>query len=263
MGVVTWNVQRAASARARSQMSWLASQPDADVVVLTEIPRSGAAHADALHAHGYRVLCPEPDGDYRVLVAARVGAVTPVAGLYAGGMSGRFVAARIALTGPTTLGIVGLYVPSRGSREHRNVAKRLFQTEVAAMLPRLGRAYPDASPLIVAGDLNVVEPGHLPAHRVFGQWEYDFYRAFAGAGLIDAYRHVHPRTVEHSWYGRSGAGYRFDHVFCDDPGLVLRCAYLHAPRRAKLSDHSAMTATFGLTSPVTGLPPVEAGQVGV
>jgi hypothetical protein len=45
--------------------------------------------------------------------------------------------------------------------------------------------------VFVAGDLNVVEPGHIPHHSVFGDREHDFYRSFVGAGLIDAYRALH------------------------------------------------------------------------
>jgi hypothetical protein len=53
--------------------------------------------------------------------------------------------------------------------------------------------------MVIAGDLNVVEPDHVPFHRVFGQWEYDFYQSFAKSGLTDAFRHLNPRRVEHSW----------------------------------------------------------------
>ena len=49
-----------------------------------------------------------------------------------------------------------------------------------AFLARFG------GPVIVAGDLNVVEPGHQPRYPVFGGWEYDFYRSFAAAGMTDA-----------------------------------------------------------------------------
>jgi|GEM_PF-4242786 hypothetical protein len=48
VSLVTWNVQRAAEPRAHAQMSWLVGQPAADVVVLTELPQTGSAHADAL-----------------------------------------------------------------------------------------------------------------------------------------------------------------------------------------------------------------------
>ncbi len=39
-----------------------------------------------------------------------------------------------------------------------------------------------------------------------GDWEYGFYRSFAGARLTDAYRVLHPDAPGHSWFGRSGQG---------------------------------------------------------
>jgi hypothetical protein len=43
---------------------------------------------------------------------------------------------------------------------------------------------------VIAGDLNVVEQNHDPRYAVFGEWEYDFYRAFGRAGFEDAFRTV-------------------------------------------------------------------------
>ncbi|MFZ1986886.1 MAG: hypothetical protein WAU91_20915, partial [Desulfatitalea sp.] len=150
----------------------------------------------------------------------------------------------VALDSGHRLGVAGVYVPSRGARGERNVAKRAVQAEVAGRLPQLRKRFGHGGPLIVAGDLNVVEPGHQPHHRVFGGWEYDFYRAFPAAGLVDAFRLMHPTAVEHSWFGRSGAGYRFDHLFFSDEhrACVTSCSYLQTPRTAGLSDHAALSA---------------------
>jgi exonuclease III len=248
--VLTWNVQHAAAARARRQIDWLAAQDRADVVVLTEVPARGDAHAAALADHGYTAHCPTPTGDYRALLATRLGTLAVADHLYRGAYPSRFVAARISPPDATALVVIGLYVPSRGPQAHRNVAKRAFQNEVAAVLPHLPDAFGTAQPVIVAGDLNVLEPGHQPHHTVFGAWEYDFYRAFATAGLTDGFRHWHPAADEHSWFGRAGLGYRFDHLFCTSAHLpaLLDCQYLHAPRHRRLSDHSALAATLRLTA---------------
>ncbi|MGW0504036.1 endonuclease/exonuclease/phosphatase family protein [Micromonospora sp. NPDC003241] len=247
VSLITWNVQHASAARARRQIDWLTALDDADIVVLTEVPASGDAHAALLADHGYTVLCPAPTGDYRTLLATRVGTLTAADHLYTGAYPGRLVTASIALSGRVALAIAGLYVPSRGPKAHRNVAKRAFQTEIATLLPHLRSAF-TGLPVLIAGDLNVLEPGHQPHHSVFGVWEYDFYRAFTDAGFSDGFRHRHPDADEHSWFGRAGLGYRFDHLFCtthDLPGL-LHCNYLHAPRTQALSDHSALAATLRL-----------------
>lgn len=148
--------------------------------------------------------------------------------------------------GDHAVGLLGLYVPSRGPKERRNEDKRAFQNAVEQALPGLLKEFTGS--VVVSGDLNVVEPGHTPHYAVFGTWEYDFYRAFLDTGLTDAFRHVHPDAVDHSWFGRGGNGYRFDHIFVtaghkDD---VQVCQYLHEPRELGLTDHSAMLLRLAL-----------------
>jgi len=253
LSVLTWNVQHASAERSIRQAAWLAARPDAQVVVLTEVGHGpgGTAVISALTDHGYTCLTAQsraPAG-YRTVIASRCAAPQPLdCGITV--LGHRAVAATMDLDGHQ-VAVLGLYVPSRGPREHRNRDKRAFQEAAAAALHGL-LARIDGL-LVVAGDLNVLEPGHRPHYRLFGTWEYDFYRAFATAGLLDAYRVLHPDTVEHSWYGRGGNGYRFDHTFVTTRHAhrLLECRYLHAPRQAGLSDHAAMTATVALTDPAT------------
>ncbi|MGH8904394.1 MAG: endonuclease/exonuclease/phosphatase family protein [Egibacteraceae bacterium] len=177
--LLTWNVQHAAPARARRQAAWLASQADADVLVLTEVRDApgGQALVQALGEHGYEVIVPDSSGgEYLVVVAARIDGLEALP-VRLGRLPARFAAARVTL-GAHRIGVAGLYVPSRGSRYRRNEDKRAFQEAVSAQLPRL-TADPDCGPLVVAGDLNVVEPGHQPRYGVFGEWEYRFYTDFA------------------------------------------------------------------------------------
>jgi exonuclease III len=142
--------------------------------------------------------------------------------------------------------ILGLYVPSRGAKQVRNQAKREFQRAVSDALPRFLEEFD--GPVIAVGDLNVVEPGHIPYHAIFGEWEYDFYRSFVDAGFVDAYRLLNPRSVEHSWYGRSGQGYRFDHAFISAKhvDLVRSCGYIQEPRIVGITDHAALALTVGI-----------------
>lgn len=246
VGVITWNVQHAAADRARRQVAWLAAQDHADIVVLTEVPGSGTADVlvEALHARGYEVCLADGDGaDYRVIAGSRTGRLTVAAGLPDTCLSHRLAAVRVDRPGHVPLSVVGLYVPSRGPQSKRNVAKRQFQDSVAGLLPRLPNYLGPDAPIVIGGDLNVVEPGHIPHHAVFGDWEYDFYRAFSEAGFVDCFRHLNSHALDHSWFGRSGAGYRFDHLFItsEHAGLVAGCAYLHEARTGGLSDHAAMS----------------------
>ncbi|MGH3929996.1 MAG: endonuclease/exonuclease/phosphatase family protein, partial [Pseudonocardiaceae bacterium] len=160
----------------------------------------------------------------------------------------RIVAARVRVGGRSAT-VIGLYVPSRGSAERRNVDKRAFQNSVTKVLPRLTAEV--RGPLVITGDLNVVEPGHQPHYAVFGDWEYGFYRSFTGTGLVDAFRALHPHDIEHSWYGRASTGYRFDHAFLstDYQWRLVSCQYLHGPRVDGLSDHSAMATIVAMHLP--------------
>ncbi|UOE21974.1 endonuclease [Thermobifida halotolerans] len=241
VGFVVFNAQHASPERSRAQADWLAAHEHADIVVASEVSGTHTALAQALTEHGYDVLAPDSGGDYRVLLASRAGTLSPVPELRLTHLPHRAVTAHLAVDG-LRLAVMGLYVPSRGPRERRNVDKRLVQDSITALLPAL--AGQDAEITVAAGDLNVVEPGHRPHHKVFGAWEYDFYRAFAAHRLTDAFRHLHPDLLDHSWYGRSGNGYRFDHTFTTAPERIRSCAYDHAPRELRLSDHAAMTTVL-------------------
>jgi exodeoxyribonuclease-3 len=248
--VMTWNVQHANPGRSMRQASWIADQ-DADVIVLTEVSATDGGHTlvQALRERGFAVCCPTGSDGYRTLVASRVGKQDNCLEVTARHLPHRCVAVRLHLDDGRVAGVVGLYVPSRGSRERRNVDKRAFQNAVIELLPGLAETLAVDGPIVIAGDLNVVEPGHRPHHTVFGAWEYDFYAAFANIGYPDAFRHLHPDEIDHSWYGRrSGAGYRFDHIFCSPIEAVTDCRYLHEPRLTGLSDHSAMTSTLTVTA---------------
>jgi exonuclease III len=247
--LLTFNAQHASPDRARRQAAWIAAQETADLVILSEVGPGPGGHAliEALTGHGYpAILAPEPPRpDYRTILAARSNDLAAIpSGLDV--LPHRGPAAALSLAGQT-IGLLGLYVPSRGPKERRNQDKRAFQQAVTQALPSFLAQF--TAPVIVAGDLNVVEPGHTPHHPVFGAWEYDFYRSFTTAALTDAYRVLHPHTIEHSWFGRSGQGYRFDHIFITKQHTtqIRSCSYLHAPRRQGLTDHAAMALTLDLS----------------
>ncbi|WP_081915920.1 endonuclease/exonuclease/phosphatase family protein [Saccharothrix sp. NRRL B-16314] len=253
--IVTCNVQRADISRTRRQVAWLVGV-GADVLVLTEVSagESGAVLAGLLADAGYGVLLPSPASNdrYRVLVASRDPEPTAI-DVGAGVLGHRCVAARMSLPAGE-IGVVGLYVPSRGPKELRNQAKRAFQDRVAAMLPDVGRGIGGGGPVVVAGDLNVVEPAHDPRYAVFGSWEYDFYREFGRAGFDDAFRVMEPTKMDYSWFGRPSAeglrnGYRIDHAFVNRAhrAAVVECRYDHSVRTAGLTDHSAMSVTLDLS----------------
>ncbi|KOT46743.1 endonuclease [Streptomyces caelestis] len=249
--LLLFNAQHASPDRSRRQAAWIAGREGADIAVFTEVSstQGGDALVTALTERGYAaVIAPQPSTpDYRTVIACRTSAVRTVPSPVTV-TPHRAPAARVTVGG-YDIGVLGLYVPSRGPKDQRNVAKRAFQEAVTESLPRLLAAFPDM-PVIVAGDLNVIERGHQPPHKVFGDWEYDFYDSFQAAGLTDAFRHLHPDEVTHSWFGRSGNGFRFDHLFVSTPHAerILACDYHQEAREVGLTDHAVMTLRLGLPS---------------
>jgi exodeoxyribonuclease-3 len=148
--------------------------------------------------------------------------------------------------------VIGLYVPSRDASEVKVVRKRRFlESCLAAFTSSAAQDDPAGGQQVLLGDLNLLEPDHQPHYPFFHPFEYAFYRRLADLGLVDAFRHLHPGQVEHSWVGRTGDGYRYDHAFVSK-GLLDAldgCAYLHQPRHLRLSDHSALTLRVRVSRP--------------
>lgn len=226
--------------RAERQLAWLARRPE-DVFVLTETraSRGCALLAERFAAAGYAVHAPacEPS-DYGAMIVSRV-AVDPASTA----RSVDYLPARTAsvtLAGDHPVELIGMYVPSRDAGDEKTRRKRRFLEGCAAALQGAN------SRLVLLGDLNVLEPDHRPAYPFFQPFEYEFYRTLGRWGLVDAFRHLHGDTLEYSWVGRSGDGYRYDHAFVSAAllPLVKACDYIHEPRverAARLSDHSALS----------------------
>lgn len=153
-----------------------------------------------------------------------------------------------AVTLPTSNGpiqVIGTYVPSRDASVEKTERKRKW---LAACNAALATRNPSQATVFL-GDLNVLEPDHQPRYKFFAPFEYGFYRQLTdGCGLIDAFRALHPEKIEHSWVGRTGDGYRYDHVHCtaDLAAKLVSCDYLHQARVDRLSDHSALSVRLAI-----------------
>lgn len=201
--------------------------------------------ADAFRVAGYHVSYPQPDpGDYGVMIVSRIQAHSVDFGDQIGYLPSR--AAAVTLPAPTgPIQVIGAYVPSRDASIEKTQRKRKWLAECTAALSRLERQ----QPTIFLGDLNVIEPGHQPRYKFFAPFEYNFYRQLTDSyGLIDAFRALHPATIQHSWVGRTGDGYRYDHAHCsgDLATKLVCCDYLHQTRIDRLSDHSALSIRLGI-----------------
>jgi exodeoxyribonuclease-3 len=249
LSFLTFNIGNPSEQRAQRQLAWLAGRPE-QVLVLTETKASAGCRllAGAFTAAGYHVAfrAPEP-GEYGVMIISRVMAAADDFAATVGYLPSR--ASSVTLAAPAgPVQVIGAYVPSRDASLDKTERKRKWLEAFTAALA--GRD--PTIPAVFLGDLNVIEPSHLPRYPFFVPFEYDFYRALStNHDLVDAFRHLHPATAEYSWVGRTGDGYRYDHAFCSDSlkTVIGDCQYLHAPRQDGLSDHSALTASFTLQPP--------------
>ncbi len=249
LSLLTFNIGNPSEERARRQLAWLAAR-DERVLVLTETKASVGCQflADAFAAAGYHVTFPVPEpGEYGVMIVSQVHAQPD-----GFGESLRYLPARVAaVTLPTPAGpvqVIGAYVPSRDAGPEKTERKKAWLAACRAALA----ARDSAVPAVLLGDLNILEPGHQPHYPFFAPFEYDFYRCLSAEhGFTDAFRHLHPDVAEHSWVGRTGDGYRYDHVFCSAvlAPSIAGCKYVHEPRADRLSDHSALTARLTLRPP--------------
>jgi exodeoxyribonuclease-3 len=249
LSFLTFNIGNPSEQRAQRQLAWLAGRPE-HVLVLTETKASVGCRllAEAFTAAGCYVTFPVPGpGEYGVMIISRVQAQR---GDFAATIS--YLPTRAtSVTLPAPAGpiqVIGAYAPSRDAGPEKTERKRKWLTAFRAALA----ARDPAIPAVFLGDLNVLEPGHQPRYPFFAPFEYDFYRALSTEhGLTDAFRYLHPAAAEHSWVGRTGDGYRYDHAFCSGSLIpaVSSCGYLHEPRHDGLSDHSALTADLTVRPP--------------
>ena len=84
------------------------------------------------------------------------------------------------------------------------------------------------------------------------QREHDWMVGMEDRGFADAFRHLHGKRREYTWYSHRNNGFRLDHAFCSPqllPALTgLRHAWGRDPeqpdRRDALSDHAALLIDF-------------------
>lgn len=237
-----WNIRNPSLQRAQRQARWLREQ-SGDLLVLTECrDNEGSAFLRAsLGSAGYQVVFRPPQGnEYGVIIASRYSISQTSFCQQVGFLPSRVISAEIRDLA-AGLEIIGLYVPSRDSSPEKIARKRRFLAALRRTFKEIPRRY-----RIVCGDLNILEPDHVPRYPVFQDWEYDFYRLLPEYRLRDAFRQCYPHAREYSWVGRTGNGYRYDHFFVSGdllPALV-DCRYVHEPRLDGLSDHSALVALF-------------------
>ncbi|MGI8817271.1 MAG: endonuclease/exonuclease/phosphatase family protein [Pseudonocardia sp.] len=254
LSLITVNVGAPSIERSYRQLRWLAARPE-DVLVLTETKATAGSVflAGAFTAAGYSVTFPEhASGELGVMIVSKLATTLDPLGAALDHLPARAAGVVVDTTdGP--LRVVGAYVPSRDSTLGKTERKKTWIERFHTALDTTACE----APMLLLGDLNVLEPTHQPPHRgQFAPFEYAFYAGLTDRhGLTDLFRHLHPERVEHSWARRPELGYRYDHAH-GSLALVERltsCEYVHETREAMpddspLTDHSGLAVRVTLTA---------------
>jgi len=257
LSLITVNVGAPSLDRAQRQLRWLANRPE-DVLVLTETKATAGSQylAEAFATAGYAVAFPDhASGELGVMIVSKLATTPDPLGATMDYLPARAAGVVVGTTdGP--LRVVGAYVPSRDATVDKTERKKTWIQRFDHALDATAREVP----LLLLGDLNVLETTHQPAHRgQFAPFEYAFHTGLTVQhGLIDLYRHLHPDRVEHSWARRPDLGYRYDHAH-GSLALAERltsCEYVHETREAgpdgtRLTDHSGLAVRLALTATTT------------
>jgi exonuclease III len=243
------NVQNPGAERAQRLVAALADEAF-DVLVLSELQAKPACQSllSELRALGYQTTELPDDGGraYHTAIASRLRFdELPVA---TPSLAGRVRVARFR-AGPAKLYLVGVYGVTFNARnaEQRQRYKADFERQI------LGRLAGVPAGVLIAGDLNILEPrfhDHLP-EQVADDREH--YHGFRTQGFVDLLRAAYPDTAEYTWYSpRSFEGQRLDHVFAGETARawIHELAMRHDLRRDKLSDHTAIA--IALSFPQAG-----------
>ena len=240
MRLLSWNVARRLEKLPAQAGAVLSAQPD--VVALQEVSDSSEPRwMDALWAGGLEhvAAAPRMPGRHGVLVAAR----EPLA----------VVPGAVVAPWPESV----LTVDVGGVRLHAAHVPnaRNGWTKVRTLQALRAAVEGDDRPRAVCGDLNtprrenpLVTFARDSRARLRPERGEEWDEAEAAlldgrAGLIDAYRTLHPDGADRSWvYPYGTGGYRIDHVLVSPDVSVRACRYHHDWREAGLSDHSAMEA---------------------
>lgn len=243
VSVFCWNISNPSLERAKKQAEWLIKRQE-NILVLTELKRSeGCLFLENFFiSRGYNVIFPKPiDNDYAVMIASKLPIESTIFSKKMKFLNSRLASVEIDILNKK-IEIISVYVPSRNASEQKILRKKLFLEKLLFVLKN--NDYKGER--IFCGDLNILEPNHIPHYSFFKKWEYDFYSNLKNHNLIDAFRHLNPLKKDYSWIGRTGDGYRYDHCFVSSnlSKSLSKSYYLHNPRVNKLSDHAAIITEF-------------------
>jgi exonuclease III len=227
MRLVTLNLRHGGGRRMPALLEALLGHAP-DVLVLTEHRHNAASTLlrDGLSAAGLRhqVASHDCPGTNHLLVASR----RPLAAapqLCLGFDRQRLLSVRV-----DGLRLVAAHLP--------NQRAKLPHWEALLRLASSGRR----TPTMYMGDFNTGHDVWDVDNGPFAFTASEKMQALLARGWVDAWRHLHPRAREFTWFSHRSRGFRLDHAFLSPPCVPrLRAAWFdHAVREMGATDHSAL-----------------------
>lgn len=259
MRLVTWNVN---SLRARlPRVLEFLGEHRPDVLLLQETKCEAAAFPHAELAEAGYVAADHSGGRWAgvAVVARRELGVAEIAH----GLPGEVVedeARWIEATVGGELRVASVYVPNGREPDSEWYAQKLTFLEAMARRAAELRAAADAPELVVAGDMNVApadvdvyDPALFHGATHTSAPERDALQGVVAAGLVDAFRRVHPDEVGYTWWDyrqghfHRGLGMRIDLILAT-PAIADRLTRVGIERDyrkgSKPSDHVPLVADW-------------------
>ncbi|MGR9043696.1 MAG: exodeoxyribonuclease III [Gammaproteobacteria bacterium] len=221
MKIISWNVNGIRAVQNKGFAETIAKL-DADCILLQETKAQADQIIKALDGiDGYHIYSnsAERKGYSGVTLLSRrpPAKVTNDIGIAEHDREGRVIAAEYE-----HFFLLDVYVPNSGQGLVRLDYRQTWDSEMLTYLKRLQ----SKKPLIVCGDFNVAHQeidiarpkANYNKTAGYTQAEIDGFSRFLDAGLVDSFRHFHPKTVAYSWWSfRANArakniGWRIDYV---------------------------------------------------
>ena len=204
----------------------------ADVLVLTEFRNNptGEALRQGLSEGGlvHQAVSPARPPANGILIAARQNFCGAPSSLL------RFDPVRMLQVRFGQFTLLGLHLPNiKAKIPHWNALLRLAQSN-------------SKTPRIYVGDFNT---GRYPLDGEGFRFTCEEHmEALEDRGWVDAWRRLHPRNKEYTWYSHKGRGFRLDHAFLSPPlaPLLRKAVFDHSYRERGYSDHSALVVDVAL-----------------
>ena len=270
MRIVTWNVN-SLRVRLPRLLEFLAEhRPDVAFLQETKSTPKGFPAAELSEA-GYGAVHDSVGQWAGVALLARTGLELsdPVLGLEGDPVPGEARWCEATVQG---IRCASAYVPNGRSPDSPEFPRKLaFLDAMAARVATLGD-----QPLVLAGDMNIA-PSDLDVYdpaafqgstHVTGQ-ERESLARILDLGLVDAYRELHPREVQYTWWDyraghfHKGLGLRIDlALICRELASELReCGIDRDYRKGtKPSDHAPLLVSLGGERSANWIPARRAGQ---